>query len=159
MAEPQSAAKKAHPSEKKILVIDDDEAILALVKSAFDLEGFSVRTGRDGRNIQKVAGEFKPDLIVSDLMMPGLGGYDVLRSLQSDPLTSKIPVFIITGSNMNDSTKSMMQQESNMAGYFEKPFRPETLVQKAHKLLNTMSLADQRAASQKQAPVNFNDVF
>ena len=154
-----AVSQKFKPSDKKVLIIDDEESILQLLKSAFEVEGFQVKIGRDGRNIQKVSLEFQPDLIVSDLMMPGVGGYDVLRSLQGDPLTAKIPVIMMTGSQMNDSTKSVMQQEPNLVAYLEKPFRPETIIKKAHKVLNTMSAADVRANQSKDPPVDFNDVF
>ncbi|MCG3205338.1 MAG: Response regulator PleD [Elusimicrobia bacterium] len=130
------------------------------MKTTFEIEGFDVKTARDGRNIQKISSDFKPDLVVTDLMMPGVGGFDVIRQLQSDPVTNKVPVLLITGSNMNESTKSMMQMESNLVGYFEKPVRPETLLRKIHKLLNTASLSEQRAAdSTKDYPTNFNDIF
>lgn len=152
-----TAAKKNNPSDKKIYVVDDDELVLSLLKVALEAEGFQVRTGRDGRNMLKKAQEFKPDLIVSDLMMPGGGGYEVLRSLQSDSETSHTPVLIITGSNMASSTKGMLQQESNLAGYLEKPIRPETLLRHVHKILNTISASEIRA--QRPNPVNFDDVF
>jgi len=150
---------KAKPEDKRILIIDDDESILLLMKTTFDIEGFQVRTAKDGREIIKIAAEFKPHLIITDLMMPGSGGYDVLRSLQGDPLTSKVPVVLVTGSHMNSSTKDLLKQESNLAGYFEKPVRPETLTRHVHKLLNTISLAELRAQSSKDVPINFNDVF
>ncbi len=158
MADAKTPAK-AHPSTKKVLIMDDDDSILALLRSAFEMEGFQVKVGKDGRNIAKVAAEFLPDIIISDLMMPGVGGYDVLRTLQSDPITSKVPVFMITGSHMNDSTKAMLKQESNMAGYIEKPFRPETILIKVHKMLNTMTMADQRAQNSQDTPQGFNERF
>lgn len=158
MVEP-TPKPKIKSSEKRILVIDDDEAILMLMKTHFEIEGFQVKTAKDGRAIQKLASEYNPDLILTDLMMPGVGGYDVLRELQGDPLTSKTPVLLITGSHMNESTKAMLKSEPNMAGYFEKPVLPATVLLKVHKLLNTISAADQRAEHRKEYPVNFNDVF
>ena len=152
-------ANKAKPSDKKILIVDDDDSIIAMLKMAFSIEGFEVSTARDGREILKKANQFKPDLIISDLMMPGGGGYEVLRSLQSDPLTQKVPVFMITGSHMAASTKEMMQQEPNLAGYFEKPVRPETLIRAVHKRLNTLSREEERSLQRKEPPTNFSDAF
>lgn len=132
--------------------MDDDESILSLLKTSFEIEGFQVKIGRDGRNLQKTTAEFKPDLVITDLMMPGVGGYDVIRTLQSDPLTSKVPVFLITGSHMNDSTKAMMKMESNLVGYIEKPFRPEGLMVKVHKILNTLTMAEINAQNNPDIP-------
>jgi len=143
---------KALPSTKKIMVFDDDDAILQLLKYSFESEGFQVRTGRDGSNILKKAVEYRPDLIVSDLMMPGGGGYEVLRLLQSDDLTRKIPVIMVTGFSMDSSTKTMIQQEPNLAGFFEKPLRQERLIQKTHQLLNTKSMQEQIQERQNQVP-------
>jgi CheY-like chemotaxis protein len=152
-------AKKEKSSDKKIFVVDDDESVVSMMKTALEIEGFQVRTARDGRSMLKKLPEFMPDLIISDLMMPGGGGYEVLRSLQTDPETSKIPVFLVTGSSMAESTKTMMKQESNLAEYFEKPLRAETLLRKVHKRLNTVSPSQAREGESKDGPVNFDDVF
>ena len=161
MADP-IPAKKASPSEKKIFVVDDDDNILMMIKTTFEVEGFEVRTARDGRNILARAVEFKPDLIITDLMMPGGGGYEVLRVLQSDDVTRKVPVLVITGSRLDKSTQALMRQESNLAGYYEKPVRPETLLKHVHKLLNTMTQTEryQQQQQSNDPPMrDFNSPF
>lgn len=150
------APPKQLPSEKKIMVFDDDDSILHLLKFSLETEGFQVKTGRDGNNIQKKAADYKPDLIVSDLMMPGGGGYEVLRLLQGDDITRKVPVIMVTGFSMDPSTKAMIQQEPNLAGFFEKPIRTERLVKKIHEILNTKSQQEQIEERQKQMP-GFDD--
>jgi DNA-binding response OmpR family regulator len=154
-----SPSKRALPSEKRILVVDDDDSIVTLFKTAFELEGFQVKTGRDSRNIVARSLEFKPDLIVSDLMMPAGGGYELIRSLQGDELTRSIPVMLVTGVHLDASTKDMLKMESNLALYLEKPVRPDVLVAKAHGILKTMSMDEQRKEANKDFPVNFGDVF
>lgn len=134
----------------KIMLVDDDDSILQMIRASLEGEGFQVRTGRDARNFLKKAVDYKPDLIVTDLMMPGGGGYELLRSLQSDDITRKIPVLLMTGYSMDNSTKTMMQQEPNLAGYFEKPLRPEKLIRKVHEVLNTMSLEEEMMAKRSQ---------
>lgn len=158
MAEP-TPAKKSSPAEKKVLVVDDDDNILMLMKTTLEIEGFQARTGRDGRNILQAALQYKPDLILTDLMMPGGGGYELLRSLQSDPVTRKIPVIIMTGSHLDKTTQALMRQESNLAGYYEKPVRPDVLMKHVHKLLNTLSRDEERKQFTKENPVNFDDVL
>jgi CheY-like chemotaxis protein len=155
----ESYPSKVHPSKKKVFVVDDDDAIVSLFKTALELEGFNVRTGRDGRNFLARALEYQPDLIIADLMMPAGGGYELIRTLQSDPLTSSIPIVLVTGSHLDASTQAMMKMESNLAFYLEKPVRPESLMLKVHSLLKTLSLDEQRKVATKDFPVDFKDVF
>jgi len=133
-------------------VVDDDAEILAMLEMTLGAEGFIVKTGRDGRNILQKALEFQPDLIMADLMMPGGGGYEVLRSLQGDDLTRKTPVLIITGYEMNSSTKDMMKLEPNMAGYMEKPLRPYSLTSRIHEILNTKTPQEEQMEQNQQGP-------
>src|SRR5262245_7509536 len=107
------------------MVLDDDDSILQMIRMTLETEGFQVRTGRDAVDVLKKAVEYRPDLIICDLMMPGGGGYELIRSLQSDDLTRKTPILMVTGYSMDASTKAMIQQEPNLAGYFEKPIRGE----------------------------------
>ncbi len=158
MAE-SNPSKKALPSTKKVLVVDDDESIVTLFKTALELEGFQVKTGRDGRGILARALEYKPDLIVSDLMMPAGGGYELIRALQIDSVTRKIPIVLVTGSHLDASTKEMMKMESNLVLYLEKPVRPDALIAKVHGILKTLSVDEQRKDANKDFPVNFGDVF
>jgi CheY-like chemotaxis protein len=92
-------------------------------------------------------------------MMPGGGGYEIIRNLQMDAATRPVPVIIMTGSHLDSSTKSMMQQEPNLAGYFEKPVRPEVVVKKIHQLLNTLNRDEQRKLMNPDVPGKFNDGF
>ena len=135
-------AKKAEPSEKKILIVEDDEAILAMMKSAIEMQGFEVKTARDGRSVVQRATQFGPDLIISDLMMPGVGGFEAMRALQGQDATRKTPVIVVTGFQMDSSTRSMIEQEPNFAAFFQKPLRIERLVAEVHRVLNTRSLQD-----------------
>lgn len=157
MAESPSKPKTV-ASEKRIIIIDDDESIVHLMKATLESEGFQVRTGRDGRDIVKKALEFRADLIVSDLMMPGAGGYDVIRLLQSDGVTRKIPVVLMTGFHADASTKNMMKQESNLAAYLEKPLRPEKLAAEVHRILNTISVRDSQKPQKPSGPAAGGDL-
>lgn len=151
--------KKALPSTKKVFLIDDDDTIIQLFRTSLELEGFQVRTFKDGRNILKKAKDFKPDLIIMDLMMPGGGGYEAIRELQSDDDFRRVPVIIMTGSNMDYSTKSMIQTENNVVSYFEKPFRYERLAKEIHARLNTMSFQEQQAQEKKTMPTGFDELY
>lgn len=149
--------EKGSPSEKKILVIDDDEHIRQMVKLQLELEGFQVKASRDGRNILAIALEFHPDLVVTDLMMPGGGGYEVLRSLQSDDLTRKVPVLMMSGAALDPSTKNLMKSESNVVDYLDKPLHMTAFVYKVHAILNTKTKEERIIEDQqKMGDVDFN---
>lgn len=147
---PNNPPKKSDPRFKRILVVDDDEHILQMIKTTLEMEGFAVQTGRDGKSILRKAQEFKPDLVVTDLMMPGGGGYELLRSLQMDEATRKTPVLVITGRNLDDSTKNVMCQEPNVVDILEKPLRPLDLTIRIHAVLNTMS-SDEKMMEERKA--------
>jgi hypothetical protein len=66
---------------------------------------------------------------------------------------------LVTGVHLDASTKDMLKMESNLALYLEKPVRPDVLVAKAHGILKTMSMDEQRKEANKDFPVNFGDVF
>lgn len=139
MPENNPAKQKEDPSTKTILVLDDDETIRHMLQATLQVEGFRIHTGRDGRDIVAIALRFKPSLIITDLMMPNGGGFELIQSLQGDPETSKIPVLLISGRGMDDSTRAMLKQEPNVVGFVPKPIRPVHFVGKIHELLNTMS--------------------
>ncbi len=155
MAEPDKS-KKAEPTEKKILVIDDDEQVRQMINAALQAEGFQVQTLRDGRNVLPKALEFKPNLVITDLMMPGGGGYEVLRTLQGDSSMRTVPVVMMTGAVKDDSTKEMMKQEPNLIEYLEKPIRPQILIGKVHKILNTLSRDEKMAQQRSQTSEDFD---
>jgi two-component system alkaline phosphatase synthesis response regulator PhoP len=141
------------------MVIDDDEEIVILFQSALEFEGFKVQTARNGHDILKRAIAFRPHLVISDLMMPSGGGYELVRSLQSDPTTRRIPVIMITGSHFDSSTQDMIRMESNVVLYLEKPIRPDELVNRVHLVLKTMSAAERRTLEAKKWNVQSNDGF
>jgi CheY-like chemotaxis protein len=167
MSGPASNMDASVPSEvsagdRRIMVVDDDDTIVQMLKATLEAEGFQVRTDRDGRNLLKKATEFLPHMIVADLMMPGGGGYELLRILQSDERTRKTPVLIITGVTLDKSTKALMAQEPNMVGYMEKPIRSQALIKQVHKTLNTISAFEQRRRAEEQAgppPSSLGDRF
>ena len=81
----------------KILVIEDDSLLLGFLKEALKHEKFEVLTAGNGEKGIIKARKYQPDLIISDINMPGLNGYDVLRQLQEDSKTKNIPFIILTG--------------------------------------------------------------
>jgi DNA-binding response OmpR family regulator len=117
-----TAVRKPHPL---VLVAEDDEDILEMV--VFDLqdEGYEVLTARDGDAAIALALERRPDLVLLDVAMPGLDGYEVTRRLRAEKSTSGTPVVLLTArAQVRDV---ILGFEAGANDYVTKPFRPEEL--------------------------------
>jgi CheY-like chemotaxis protein len=132
----ETPSRLGSPADKLILVLDDDENVRSLVETTTKMEGFQVVTAVNG--IDGMAKfEAKPaDLIITDLMMPGQGGYEFLRALQAAGST-RIPVIVITGSMLDQSTIDMIRQEANVVEFVAKPIRMGPFLLSIHKHLRT----------------------
>lgn len=128
--------KLAAPSEKTILVVDDDDNIRSLIEMTAGMEGFKIVTAVNGLDAAKKLETLEPDLIITDIMMPGQGGYEFLRGLQASG-HSRIPVFVVTGSALDTSTIGMIRQEANVVEFVNKPIRMVTFIATLHKHLKT----------------------
>jgi CheY-like chemotaxis protein len=82
--------------EKKILLIDDEADFREVLKKALLKQGFEVHTASHGDEALRLAGEHLPSLIVCDLVMPGMSGYEVLRTLRANEKLAAIPVIFLT---------------------------------------------------------------
>ncbi len=107
-----------------ILIVDDDEALRALLTQYLEERGYRIGEARDAREAIKKARSIKPDLILLDIMMPDLSGYDVLRVLKHDEATSDIPVIIISA--LEDRRKGLMLGAED---YITKPIDEEMLLE------------------------------
>lgn len=83
-------------TKKKILLVEDDEALAAVYKSRLELEGFETMEVNNGERALSAAVEFRPDLILLDVMMPKISGFDVLDILRNTPETANIHVIMLT---------------------------------------------------------------
>jgi CheY-like chemotaxis protein len=112
---------------KNILVIDDNDDIRSLVATILTDFGFSVRQARSGEEaIQMVLAE-KPDLVVSDVCMPGMDGHHVLAAIRELPATASIPFILMTGSGSHDDFRRGMA--SGADDYLSKPFTHDELIE------------------------------
>lgn len=109
---------------KKILVCDDDEGILEVIKIILEDNKYLVRVLENCKAIYKKVLEYKPDLIFLDIWMPGINGKEVTKILKREPLTSKIPIIIVSA--LNDTKK--IATEIGADGYLEKPFDMDELL-------------------------------
>jgi DNA-binding response OmpR family regulator len=124
------AARKPRPL---VLVAEDDEDILELVVFDLEDEGYEVLTARDGEAAVALALERRPDLILLDVAMPGLDGYEVTRRLRADETTRSTPVVLLTArAQVRDV---ILGFEAGANDYVTKPFRPDELRTRLHAAL------------------------
>jgi DNA-binding response OmpR family regulator len=118
---------------KKILVVDDKQELRTLLKTYLTQEGFEVATAGDGQEALFVARREKPDLIILDLMMPEMGGYDFLRAYSREADT---PVIILTA-RLEENDK-VLGLELGADDYVTKPFSPRELTARARAVLRRL---------------------
>jgi two-component system, OmpR family, alkaline phosphatase synthesis response regulator PhoP len=120
-------------SKGKILVVDDEIYIVHILDFSLGMEGYEVVTALDGEQaLERVASE-KPDLIVLDIMMPKLDGYEVCRAVKSNPATRNVPVILLSAKGRNVDQK--MGFDVGADDYITKPFSPRKLVERINQLL------------------------
>ncbi len=118
---------------KKILIIDDERDFVETVSFALEADGFLVSNAADGpAGITKAKAEL-PDLIILDLMMPGMDGYEVARRLKSDSLVSEIPILVLTAAVTKDLSQKI--RETQAVDYLTKPCDLEELIKKVKSVL------------------------
>ena len=117
----------------RILIVEDNAANLSLFEYLLKTGGHETLSATDGAEGMRLARENKPALILCDLQLPLLDGYEVLRQLRADPITRAIPVIAVTAFSMpGDRTKVA---EAGFNGYVSKPIEPEIFVQQIGKYL------------------------
>ena len=110
----------------KILVCDDERHIVRLIQVNLERQGWNVVTAYDGKEgLEKVASE-KPDLLVLDVMMPYMDGFEVLKSIRKDPATEKLPVIMLTAKAQDKDVFEGYHYGADL--YLTKPFNPRELV-------------------------------
>ena len=124
-------------SKGKILVVDDEIYIVHILDFSLGMEGYEVVTALDGEAaLEKVKVE-KPDLIVLDIMMPKLDGYETCKILKTDPETKNIPVILLSAKGRNVDQKMGFQVGAD--DYITKPFSPRKLVERINMILGQPS--------------------
>lgn len=120
-------------TQKKILIVDDERELVDFIKMRLEANNYAVVVAFNGtEGLEQVQSE-KPDLILLDVMMPGMDGFGVLSKLGSDPETRKIPVLMLTAKGETNSI--MLAQQFRVADYIIKPFKSEDLVKAVQKCL------------------------
>ncbi len=119
--------------KRKVLIVDDDRGMLSSLRIIFSKSGYKVFTSLNGEEGLRLAEEVKPDIMLLDIMLPDINGYEVCKILKDEKKTSKIKIILITGkSGMKDVDKGF---EKNADGYIIKPFDNEVLLDKCSEIL------------------------
>jgi DNA-binding response OmpR family regulator len=126
---------------EKILVVDDEVKIARVVRAYLEREGYAVVEARDGRQALDAARREKPDLVVLDLMLPEVSGWDVCRTLRKE---SAVPIIMLTA--RDEDTDKIVGLELGADDYVTKPFNPKELVARVRAILRRAGL--QRAGGQ-----------
>jgi DNA-binding response OmpR family regulator len=117
----------------RILVADDDRVTSRFVSSLLEGEGYEVLVAADGEHAVELALEHRPDLIVSDLIMPYRDGFEVLRALRGEARLSRVPILILS---MKDREEDIVRGlEEGADDYVVKPFNARELVVRIRKQL------------------------
>lgn len=111
----------------KVLVVDDEPEITEIVESFLTEAGYKVSIANSGQEAFKKAREFKPDVILLDIMMPGTDGYAVCQELKKDPQFANTPVIFLTGKERDDDMGRSFKSGGDM--YIKKPFSCERLLE------------------------------
>jgi two-component system alkaline phosphatase synthesis response regulator PhoP len=112
---------------KKILVIEDNAEIVEMMVMMLEVSGYKAVSAYNGAEGLKKVKEEKPDLILLDVMMPGMSGFDVVKKLKSDKETAGIPVFIVSVKALDADIQFGKEKGANE--YIVKPFEPQHLLE------------------------------
>ena len=112
----------------KILIVDDDTGLTQLLQLVFESRGFWVTTAYDGEQALQSLEKELPEVIVLDLMMPGVGGLEVCKQVREDPRTAHIPIIVLSA--MPNESAHQDAMDAGATEYLIKPIRPSDLIKR-----------------------------
>jgi DNA-binding NarL/FixJ family response regulator len=146
---------------KRLLIVDDEPNLLRAVAACLRAEGYEVNTARSGREALLQLAEAVPDLVVSDIRMPGMDGYQLARQLRGSPRTALIPIVFLTA---KDETADRIEGfRAGVDAYLTKPFEPEELIAVVDGILSRVERTHSQIARlvdstiAEDEPVTFQD--
>ena len=132
-------------SPATVLVIDDEKDLLELVRYNLEKEHLDVITASDGQSGLEIGLKHKPDLVLLDLMMPGMNGLEVCKQLRSDARTSRVPIIMLTAKAAE--TDKIVGLEMGADDYITKPFSVRELLARVRAILRRTGPASEKRKS------------
>lgn len=138
-----------------ILVVDDDEVIVTILERCLRREGFSVRTAHSGMQALQLVKRQIPRLILMDVMMPGMDGFDVCRELRTTKKLENIPVIFLTGKTAEEDHISGFKAGGD--DYVNKPFNAEELMLRVKAMLKRTNNSGKKATRRAKDELRFHE--
>ncbi len=146
---------------KRLLVVDDEPNLLLAVAACLRAENYEVQTARSGNEALMQLAESVPDLIISDIRMPGMDGFKLARQLRGAPRTALVPIVFLTA---KDETADRIEGfRAGIDAYLTKPFEPDELIAVVNGILNRVERTHSQIArlvsstNPDQSVTNFQD--
>lgn len=146
--------KPKTPDRERILVVEDEEDILELIRYNLTREGYRVSSATSGEDGLRAALRDKPDLVVLDIMLPGIDGIEVCRRLKADPQTRYIPVVMVTAKG--DEADVVTGLELGADDYLTKPFSPKVLIARLRAVIRRR---EQEGVKDAKEPIQRGDIL
>jgi DNA-binding response OmpR family regulator len=118
----------------RVLVVDDDPQVLRLLRVNFELEGYEVLSATNGEEALELVRGDSPDVVVCDVMMPGIDGLEVVRRLRADPATVSMPLVVVSAKAQRADVSHGLRLGAD--AYVTKPFDPAELLDVVAQLLS-----------------------
>lgn len=155
MHEPNTLKNQDQPPALTVLVIDDQENIIEFIKLGLKYEGYHVESAIDGPQGLEAAQRLVPDVIILDVMLPGIDGLEVCRRLRANPVTQDIPIMILTAKEeVRDRIAGL---DMGADDYLTKPFSFDELVARIRAILRRQSRSEELRAVHSQI-LRFGDL-
>ena len=120
-------------SKGNILIVEDEPQTAKLIKFILEKDDYSTISAKDGEEGLRMVKERKPDLIVLDLMLPKMDGYQLCETLKTDPDTKQIPVLVLTALDTGPDFEKALEKKADW--YITKPFDPQHLLKRVAYLI------------------------
>lgn len=125
-------------AKRRVLVVDDEIYIVHILEFSLTMEGYEVATASCGEEALRKARERRPDLVVLDVMMPGMDGLEVCRRLREDKITHDVPILMLSAKGREVDREAGIEHGAD--DYILKPFSPRRLLDRIHSLFERHEL-------------------